>query len=67
MEEAGVAKLLSSLEWMNREGMIVEETTALGCKCSHPLSHPKYCVALDEVGGNTNMKGDGYIGGKMYL
>ena len=30
---------------------------------SHRLSHPEYCVALDEVGGNINMKGDGYIGG----
>ena len=67
MEEAGVDELLASPEWMDRKGMIVEEAAAFGCKCSHRLSHPEYCVVLDEVVGNITMKGDGHIGGEMYL
>ena len=45
----------------------MDEAAAFGCKCSHILRHPEYCVVLDEVGGNINMKGDGHIGGEMYL
>ena len=67
MKEAGVAELLASPEWMDMEGKIVEEAAAFGCKCSHRLCHPEYCLVLDEVGGNINMKGDGHIGGEMYL
>ena len=51
--------------WTGRD--IVEEAAEFGCKCSHRLSHPEYCVVLDEVGGNMNMKGDGRIGGEIYL
>ena len=52
---------------MDREGTIVEEASAFRCKCSHLLTHPEYCIVLDEVGGNINMKGDGHIGGDIYL
>ena len=67
MEEAGVAEALASPEWTEREGKITEEAVAFGCKCSHRLSHPEYCVVLDEVGGNINMNGDEHIGREMYL
>ena len=61
MEEAGVAVLLASPEWMDREAIIVEEAAAFGCKCSHRLTRPEYCVALDDVGGGNYMKGDGLM------
>ena len=67
MEEAKVAELLASPQWMDKEGKIVEESEAYGCKATHRLNHPEYCVVLDEVGGNINMKGDGHIGGETYL
>ena len=67
MEEAKVAELLASPQWMDKEGKIVEESEAYGCKATHRLNHPEYCVVLDEVGGNINMKGDDHIGGEKYL
>ena len=67
MEEAGVAEVLDSPEWMDREEKIMEEAAAFGCNYSHRLSHPEYCVVLDEARGNINMKGDRHIDGEMYL
>ena len=34
MEEAGVAEFLASPEWMDKEGKMVEEAAAFGCKLS---------------------------------
>ena len=67
MANAGVAKVLDSPVWMDIKGNIVEEADAYGCKCSHELTHPGFCIVMDEVGGNTSMTGDGHIGGEKYL
>ena len=67
MEKAGVAKLLQASELMEKEGKVVEEAGEYGYKCSHSLEYPGYCVVMDEVGRNINMKGDGHIGREMYL
>ena len=65
--DAGVAKLLNTPEWQDKEGNIVEEPDAFGCKVTHQLTHPDYCIVMDEVGGNIHMTGDGDIGGEQYL
>ena len=41
MEEAKVAELLASPQWMDKEGKIVEESEAYGCKATHRLNHPE--------------------------
>ena len=42
-------------------------TLMYGCQVTHQLDHPKYCVVMDEVGGNINTQSDGHIGGKTFL
>ena len=67
MVAAGVAKVLKSPVWNDKEGKICEEATAYGCKITHQITHPEYCVVMDEVGGNINQTGDGDVGTEMYL
>jgi len=61
MEAAGVAVRREEYIWMDRSGCIVDESDALGYKVTHNLIHPDMCIIGDEVGGNLNMSGDGYI------
>ena len=49
MKEAGVAELLASPEWTNREGRIVEKMAVFSCNCSHRLTNPEYCIVLDKM------------------
>ena len=65
--EAGVASLMDTPEWQDKEGNTVEGADSFGCKVTHQLTHPDYCIVLDEVGGNIHMTGDGDIGGEQYL
>ena len=67
MEIAGVAKRLNEPVWKDRQGRIVDESDAFGCKVTHELIHPEYCIVGDEVGGNLNMSGDGHVGGQKLL
>ena len=67
MEDAGVAVRRSAPVWMNRSGEEVQEADAFGCKVTHDIVCPDYCIVLDEVGGNTNQKGDGNVGGELML
>ena len=67
MEIAGVAKRLDEPVWKDRQGRIVDESDAFGCKVTHELIHPEYCIVGDEVGGNLNMSGDGHVGGQKLL
>ena len=48
--------------WQDKVGNFVSEENAYGCKVTHELTDPDYCIVLDEVGGNINQKGDGHIG-----
>ena len=67
MVEAGVATLLDEPEWQDMNGVRCLESDALGCKVTHHLTHPEMCVVMDEVGANTNQKGDGKIGGRLLV
>ena len=67
MEDAGVAVRRVSPVWMDRSGNIVDESKAYGCKVTHDIIHPEYCIVADEVGNNISMKNDGHIGGQKYL
>ncbi len=53
---------------MVKSGKIVsDKSLAFGCKVTHDLIHPDWCIMGDEVGGNISMKGDGHVGGRLYL
>ena len=67
MEVAGVAKLLGTPQWQDKDGDICDEANAYGCKVTHEITHPEYCVVMDEVGGNINQTGDGDVGTEKYL
>ena len=67
MVHAGVAVKLEQPVWMDKHGVECEENEAYGRKVTHVITHPEYCVVGDEVGGNTNQKGDGHIGGEKVL
>ena len=67
MVRAGVAKKRTTPVWMNRDGKECRESDAFGCKVTHDLIHPDWCLVGDEVGGNISMKGDGHAGGRLYL
>ena len=38
----------------------------MGCKCTHELTYPNYCLVMDEVGG-VNKRGDGHTDGEMCI
>ena len=67
MEDAGVAERLENPVWMNKSGEEVNEDDAFGCKVTHKITRPDMCLVVDEVGGNTNQKGDGNVGGELQL
>ena len=37
------------------------------CKVTYVITYPEYFIFLDEVGGNTNQKGDGQLGGDLMI
>ena len=67
MVTAGVAVKLNEPAWMDRDGVECEESQAYDCKVTHIVTHPAYCLVGDEVGRNTNQKGDGHVGVKKFL
>ena len=68
MVRVGVAKKRDKAVWMDKSGNVVrDESHAFGCKVTHDLIHPDWCLVGDEVGGNISMKGDGHVGGRLYL
>ena len=68
MVQAGVARKRNEAIWMDTNGKIVsDESLAFGCKVTHDLILPDWCIEGDEVGGNISMKGDGHIEGRLYL
>ena len=52
---------------MDRYGNECSQDKALDCKVTHHITQPGMCVMGDEVGGNLSMKGDGHIGGSLYV
>ena len=67
MVDAGVAVKMASPAWLDINGDLVHEDDALGCMVTHDLTHPEMCIVMDEVGANTNMKGDGNCGGELLV
>ena len=45
-----------------KDGAVVGEEEAVGCKVTIKITHPEMVVVADKVGGNTSMKGDGHCG-----
>ena len=58
MIDCGIAVKLTLPVWMNSIDTIVEEEEDFGCRVTHNIICPEYAIMLDEVGGNTNQKGD---------
>ena len=68
MDEAGVLEKLEEPIWMNLNEEVVEsKEEAHGDKVRYKVKYPEYCVFVDEVGNNTNMKDDGNVGGEKLL
>ena len=65
--DAGVAKKRSEPAWMNRDGILVDEKDAFGCKVTHDITDPDMIIVMNEVGRNTSQKGDGHLGGELML
>lgn len=63
----GVAIKLKEPVWMDRDGVECEEAQDYFCKVTHVVDHPEYCLVDDEVGGNTNQKGNGHVGERSFL
>ena len=66
-EKANLAELLETPKWMDKDGKEVKEDDVFGCKVTHNILHPYMCLVMDEVGGNTNQKGYGNVGGQLQL
>ena len=67
MEDAGVAESLPKPVWMDCEGKILGEEHAFGCKVTHWIIYPVNVIVFDELGGNISQKGDGHVGGQLFL
>jgi len=67
MVNAGVVDILISPEWQDKEAKLFDESLVFGYEDTHKLKHQDYCVVIDEVGVNINIKGGSYIRGEMYL
>jgi hypothetical protein len=52
---------------MDRKGKIVSEDKEFGCKVLVELSWSDMCLVGDKVGGSLSMKGDGHMGGQLFL
>ena len=67
MLEAGVAEPLPEPVWMDLDGSVCDEQNPFGCKVFHRLIRPDMCIVGDEVGGTISMKGDGHVGGQLFV
>jgi len=68
MVEAGVAKKLDKLMWVDADGNECKEVQAFGKrKPTHTLTRPDMVVFVDEVGCNTSQVGDSHVGGQKEL
>ena len=67
MVDAGLATEKEVAAWMDIHGKVVHEIDAFGCKVTHDIDEPDWVLLMDEVGGNTNQKGDGQVGGELHM
>ena len=62
--DSGLANEREVAAWIDIGGNIVQETNVFGCKVTHNIDKPDWVLVMGEVGGNTNQKGDGNVGGE---
>ena len=62
-----VAMKLSTPVYQDANGDTCLEPDVLGCKVMHKITHPDICFVMDNVDGNMNQKGYGYIGSKLLV
>ena len=67
LENAHIAELLETPKCMDTDGKELKQDDAFGCKVTHNILRPYMCIFMDEVGWNTNQKGDGNMGGQLQL
>jgi len=67
MVNAGVATKLDEPAWMDIHGNFCLEEDTFGQKCTHHLLYPEMCFVGDEIGSNISQKGDGHVGGQMFI
>ena len=66
--ECKVAEVLDPPMFMDNDGNITDyHINEFGVKVSHTITYPDMCLVVDEVGSNLSQKGDGHIGGQMYM
>ena len=66
--EAKVMTILEELEWQDKDGNRVEfEPEAYGCKVTSKIYRLDIVIIVDEVGGNLDMTGNGYLGGEKLI
>ena len=66
MIDAKVARKIDQT-WMDIAGNVVHEKDSFGCKVNMEITRPDICFTMDEVGGNISQKGDGAMGGELFL
>lgn len=64
---ANLAIQLEEPKWMDANGREVPPTELLGCKVTHKITKPEWCIVADEVGSDLSMKGDGRVGGQKFM
>ena len=63
-----VTEVLDPHMFMDNAGNITEYyTKSFGVKVSHTITHLDICLVVDEAGSSLSQKGDGHIGGQMYI
>ena len=68
MVDCKVARVLDRPVFMDNDGSITDDPdNRFGVKVTHTITHPDMCLVVDEVGSNLSQKGDGHIGGQMYM
>lgn len=66
MKDASVATKLNEPVWIDKSGKEADDDDDFGCKVTLISTRPDMCL-VDEVGGNTNQKGDGSVGSEVQL
>ena len=67
MVDAKVATPFETPKWMDKAGNVVKEEEAFGCKVTHDITNPDYCLMMDEVDGNINQERNGNMDGQLQL
>jgi hypothetical protein len=68
MVEAGVAEKLETEIMFDKNGEETQDKKHMvGRPTKFRLLHPESVLFVDETGCNTNMKGDGHVGGELFM